>query len=535
MEISPLPVVHGAASKPTAPSGNAAARDQVERSVPRDAFFDQVAHLRSLGNTASSCGWSRPGFTVEEVFHDPQKADAFVQDYLQREAAWFTMARNPRTFLTRDGFQVDAATGTATAVRDYSAPSKESLDIGLCVKALTADPRAAVLVGGGDPAVARTRAASILAGKMDTFEKWHRDYPGYGGFMPWFVNGDNGVEPTDDWMGHCPGLDNGEWAWSMLVAERALRDQGFVDLADRYERYNGILQSSAARMWYDPEVGGVRGDVRIIDPKSADTRYETIGITTGEHGVHEGQMHLLYVTLMSRDAQGGRALTDEQVDRVWDGIHMKRVEHEAGTTWQGFWGSPHESWAYLFLPYRDLPEYRDLFRLREVVRSQNAAERGYPGLAASTNAPDLGAYYADCGIEDVGTQPVRHNDVFAVYGAFPMLLEFAGVREKNYGLAWLDNMLRADHMYGPLGGMESGSNDGRKSAMVKTIDGSMPNLLALMGGLERETAEVMRAHGVYDRFTAIVLDQYHGAFGDAPLREPKGFALPPRPVPTAEG
>ena len=60
-------------------------------------------------------------------------------------------------------------------------------------------------------------------------------------------------------------------------------------------------------------------------------------------------------------------------DLVWQGISMRRMEHQYGTTWQGFWGSPHEEWAYLFLPYFDLPEYRQLFRIREKIRSRNVA------------------------------------------------------------------------------------------------------------------------------------------------------------------
>jgi hypothetical protein len=469
-------------------------------------------------------GWTVPASTPAQILHDPSRAKAFLADYLQREARWYAIARNPATGLTRDGWGIDPASGLPTTPRRHSAASKESLDIGICVKALGGSPEAAALLANGDVAAAREAATKILAKKMDTLEQWVRDYPGYGGFLPWFYNDDDGIKPTPDWDGHCPGLDNGEFAWAMIVAERGLRQAGKTELADRYARYNELLRTNAVRMFYDPDAGRVNGDVRISDPRSPDATYKSLGHMTGEHGVHEGQMLVLYVTLLGRD------LPADASRRIWDDIRMKRIEHRDGTTWQAFWGSAHESWAYLFLPYRDMPQFRDLFRIREEIRTQNAAERGYPGLGASTNAPDLRSYISDSGIEGIGTQKVTRNDVFAVYGAFPLLLQFAGQMQGNYGLAWLANMLGDAHMYGPIGGLESGTNDGRQSAMVKTVDGSLPNLLAIMGGLEHETADAMRDLGVYDRFREIMLGEYRETFGKRPLNEPKGFALPPHPV-----
>lgn len=467
-------------------------------------------------------------YTGAQLLADRRAAARFVDEYLDWEANYFEVARHPESGLTYDGVGLDAARGQVAGVRDWSAPSKECLDLGILVKALEGDPRAARVVGRGDVDRARATATEILRRKLDSFEEFHRQNPGYGGFLPWFRSGAS-LSPTEDWKGQIPGLDNGEFVWTMMLAEKALRDNGQEDLAERYGAYNGMLRDNVSRVFYDAEAGKVRGDVRVTDPSSPSTRYETMrqpgraDFLTGEHGVHEGAMLVHYVTLFGD-------LSESQSRQVWDGIRMNRVEHRHGTTWEAYWGSAHESWAYLFLPLRDHPAYADLFRIREEIRTQNAADRGYPGLATSTNQPGGTGYLDGAGIEGVGSQAIRNNHTFAVYGAFPLLLEFARTGQGNHGVEWLHNMLTAPRMQGPLGGGESGTNDGRAVSPMKTIDGSFPNVLALCGGLEREMADLMQEKGVYDRFMTRLHLEYREAFGTAPLREPSGFASPPGPV-----
>jgi hypothetical protein len=354
--------------------------------------------------------------------------------------------------------------------------------------------------------------------------------PGYGGFLPWYESKDV-VGPAHDWKDEFPGLDNGEWLWPMLVAKNVLERTGHADLAKRYGSYNDRIRARVAKIFYDEKTGNVRGDIRFVpsDPGSFDYISAPGKCTylTGEHGIHEGMMLVLYVCLFGRD------LPPDARERIWSGIRMKRIEHRYGTTWEGWYGSAHESWQYLILPIRDMPEYRRLFRIREIIRTQNARERGYPGLATSCLA-DRGRYIDRAGIEGITSQPVTNNHLFALYGAFPLLLECSDPMEKldgNYGLAWLLNMLKADRMQGPLGGGESESNDGSCFADVKTIDGSFTNVLALCGGLGEETAEMLKAEGKYERFREILLAEYQETFGSKPLEEPAGFALPGRAVP----
>jgi len=471
-------------------------------------------------------------YTVQQVLNDPVVASRLRTEYLDQEGAFFGIARHPESGLTYDGINLDPRSSEVIGPRMVSAPSKECLDIGLCLKALGGDADAARVVGDGDVAVAQQRAVAILAKKLDSYERFNADNPGYAGFLPWFIPGEE-LRPTPDWEGDIPGLDNGEWVWTLELAEHGLEKAGQKELAARYHDYNSMLRGNVGKVFYDAPSGKVRADVTVVDPKSKDSDYRTnIGVPgradflTGEHGVHEGIMLVAYLTLF------GAQLPDGAQQRIWDGIDMVRVEHPAGTTWQGFWGSSHESWAYLFMPLRDIQGYRDLFRIREKIRTHNAVERGYPGLSSSTNKPGEPGYLDGAGIEGIGTQPSRNNHVYAVYAAFPLLLQFADrADEPNFGLAWLLNMLRAPGCQTPIGGGESGTNDGSAISPMKTVDGSLPNVLAMLGGLEQETAEMMQAQGLYASFIEIMERQYQEAFGEEPLREPVDFVAPEKEVP----
>ena len=488
-------------------------------------------------------------YSPREILADGAKATAFQDEFLKAEADYFDVVHDKRTGLCYDGVDLDPQTGEAGKIRNWSAPSKECMDLAILVKALEGDPKAVQVVGRGDAAAARSKAVQLLSSKLKAYDEFQSQNPGYAGFLPWYyINSDKTV-PTPDWQGKIPGLDNGEWMWTMLVAEKALRDQGCPELAAGYQRYNQVLQDNVAKVFYDPQGVACRGDVRMTKPGDPDTGYEPLNpgsYMTGEHGVHEGSMLIHYLTLF------GKGLPEGAADHIWDNIKMERVESEYGTTWQGFWGSAHESWAYLFMPMRDHSGYENLFRIREEIRSQNAVDREYSGFATSTNGP-RGGYLSAAGIEGIGSQPVTANDTFAVYGVFPMLLQFSEAKPSeyataqaqdvlkltqqvgpgNFALAWLDNMLQAPRMQGPLGAGESGTNDGQAFAAMKTTDGTHPMLLGIMGGLEQETASMMKEKGVYQAFMKRIDGEYQETFGSAPLREPFPFVLPNYTVPNA--
>ncbi|MGE0491421.1 MAG: hypothetical protein AB7S38_19585 [Vulcanimicrobiota bacterium] len=462
-------------------------------------------------------------YSNQEILDRPQVAERFLDEYLQHEATFFAMARDPESGLSFDGVNLDPATGEPISVRRFSAASKECLDLALCVKALYGDPLVSKVVSPSDPSLAPEVAAAILERKIRSYQRYEQDYPGFGGYFTWFDSGEKAA-PVQGWARAFPTLDLGEMMWSLLLVEKALRDTGRGETAQAYQAYNERLRAQAREAMFDPVSERISGHVEVSDPLDAESRFIGRGAMTGEHGVHEGQMIILYMSLFA-------GLPEDKIQAIWDDIKMVRVEHKHGTTWQGYWGSPHEEWAYLFLPYRDIDGFKDLFRIREEIRAQNAFDRGYPGFAASAHNPAHEGYMSACGIEGVGSQGVDHNDTYTPYGAFPMLLQFAGELTGNVGLAWLHNMLVGPRLQGPLGAGESGTNDGTGAAPVKTIDVSFTNLLALAGGLEDETADLLKEMGKYDQFQQIMTGEFQETFAEAPLREPIGFHAPGPPAP----
>ncbi len=449
---------------------------------------------------------------LDRVLKEPE---SFLDTFVQHERTFFRAARSPESGLTYDGWDLDPETGQPVRPRLVSAPSKECLDVAILSKAVLGDRRALMLVDEDE-------AVDILRRKLHSYRDWQRRYPRTGGYMPWW-NGGHSAEFTETWNGAVPALDNGEWVWAMLVAEDALRHRGYAELAEEYHAFNADLMEAAGRIFYDDARGRVRGDVRVDtdfyhpDPGKQD-------FLEGEHGVHEGAMMVMYVTLF------GQNVPPDGARRIWSGTRLVRVETQWGTTWQGFWGSSHEEWAFLFMPYFDVPQFRKLFGIRQVIRTQNAALRGYRGLHASAHNPVERKYSSDAGIEGVGTQPLGSQYSLAPYGVFPVLLI-----DHRVGSAWLLNMLEGPKMQGPMGAGESISQDGQHVAPIKTIDGTFPTLLAAMGGLQSECAAALRARGVMDEFVTLMGEEYRETFGSAPLVKKADLALPSSRMPqTAE-
>lgn len=462
-------------------------------------------------------------YTPQQLMSSPAASGRFVEQFCDGEAKFFGMARHPESGLAYDGWDLDPATGEPLKARMFSAASKECLDLALLTKALEGDPLIARVVSPSDHDHALLEAERLLRLKIRSYQRYLDGYPGFAGYMPWFNSGEK-ASPMGGWAKAFPTLDLGEMLWALKLTEHELRKVGkSPELTDEYHAFNERLAKRAREAMFNSDKVGVRGRVDVSDPLSPDSVFSGDALTTGEHGVHEGQMIVLYMNLY-----GG--LTAEESAQVWKGTRMKRVEHKYGTTWQGFWGSPHEEWAYLFLPYRDLPEYRQLFRIREKIRSHNAYDHGYPGFGASAHDPSGKGYISASGIEGVGSQPVERQDVYTPYGAFPMLLQFSGRYTENVGLAWLHNMLLGYRMQGPFGAAESGDNAGTMVPPVKTIDASFTTLLALSGGLDQECAEMLKEDGKYEQFISIVKGEYDEAFGDAPLRESVDFAYPRGPA-----
>lgn len=478
---------------------------------------------------------ARPAVRRRVAGRLPSRGEArrFLREVVARERRFYQpgVSYDGETGLTFDGHPIDRLSGRLRgAPRNWSAASKESLHIILLAKALAGDPMARALVtpDPDDPSKAVGRAIDVLGRKIATYRRFDARNPGFGGFLPWFKVAGGELEPMDGWEGRVPGLDNGQLAWSLYLAEGVLREQGQVELADAYRQHLDLMADNVVRIFYDPAGKQFRGEAVLARGAAVPpgkNRYRKQGYLIED--AYEGLLLVHFADLMGR-WRGGAAAGRQA---VWRQPRRKpaRFQHDGKpiTVVEGHWFSSHEDWGFLVLPYRDLPVADRLFANAQRVRTQYSARRGLSGLFASTHRPVRGsagqlAYENASGIQEVAKDTVRTGKpIFAPYAAFPLALV-----DQRLFAGWLKSMVGRPGMFGPYGIGESYSEDGR-SAPLLTWDGKALPMIAAMGGVSREIGRLLRRDGVYPAFMARVAADYR-LFDEAAIEgEEIPFHAPP--------
>jgi hypothetical protein len=470
------------------------------------------------------------------------ESERFMRDLIGRERNFFRpgVAWDAETGMTHDGHLVDYATGALRpGLRNWSAASKEMLHISLLVRAVAGDPDAQELLTPDprQPDRAVELALDVLERKIGSYERFHRDYPGYGGFLPWYrvrrVQGGAGehsiIEPTSNWGHRVPGLDNGQsWA-AIYFAANKLRELGHSALADRYQRHFDLMRQNVVRVFFDRAHKQFRAEARLVEGNRVPVelnRYET------NNNVHEGlvgkalrklgwgKVYLLddaYEGLMLvhlADLFGDwRGIPQQDRDAVWARPRRRpatyRFNDEAGrrrriTVSQGYWFSSHEEWGNLALPFRDEPVADQLFVHAQKVRAAHAWLHDEGAFRASThntyrqNVSDLD-YRSGEGIAQVASQKVRSDKVLlAPYANYVLAMV-----DRRLFTTWMKHTVAQEGAAGETGLHDSFSPDG-SHAPVGTWDGKALPLLAYMGGITDDVRRYMQRDGVYGQFRARV-------------------------------
>jgi hypothetical protein len=447
------------------------------------------------------------------------EADKYIEKVARRESN----SQRPgvmydgETGLTYDGHAIDSKTGKLTGgPRNWSAASKESLDIMMLVKAVQGDKASQLAISrSGRPEDAVGTALDRLGRKIDSYASFNQRYPAFGGFLPWFkVEGKPGerrMVPMADWKNKAPGLDNGQLAWSVYHAARALRASGHPQLAAKYEAQFSMMKGNVVKMFYDPGRQALRAEARFRGPQNRaprDNEYENNKDNDYYlEDAAEGMAMVHFADLFGnwRSAPGGQAAIWANARR--DPAQFATADGRRITVVRGWRFSSHEDWAHLILPINDVPVASTLYANAQRVRTTFAAEGGRPGLFASTHVPQDGdgptAYENAMGVPSVATAGTAALPVYAPYAAFPLAL----VNKPLY-VTWLKNMLEAPRMFGPNGIGESFRQDGRAIAPLLTWDGKVLPIVAYSGGIAADVRKMLQADGVYSRFIDTVRRDY---------------------------
>jgi hypothetical protein len=462
-------------------------------------------------------------YSVKSILESVDMANQFLNDFIEAESGFYNgdVGYSSQNGMTYDGFEVDPETGQLKGIpRLWSAASKESLHLILLAQSINGNPIARKLISQED-------AIEILEKKIQTLNTFKKEYPAFGGFLPWFAHKEGKIEPTWDWQNKVPSLDNGQFAWAIFLTADSLKQNKQIKLAKEYQAYFETLIKNAPTLFYEKPNGKIRAETKIKNPLAMATPGNYSNHVDGYYldDPYEGELMAVFMTLFCN-------LKDHEKKQLWED-KQKKLEPAVYTTKEGkditvirgHWYSAHEVWKYFVLPYVDSETVATLFKNGEKVRTYYSNENEIPGFFASTNPPvyekdgirTSNRYYISAvGIPQIARKEVEKNDVITPYSAFGLLMA-----DLHYGAAWLANMLFGPRMIGPFGITESITVDGKYIAPLLTWD-NKATLAAALVNSPMAMRDALKRAGVYDAFIKMI-DRYHEKFKQTGI---KGSELP---------
>lgn len=433
------------------------------------------------------------------------------------------VAYNAQTGLTYEGHPLDYNSGRLFGVaRKWSAASKESLHINMLVMAVFGNQYAKCFLNSDDSNLSISLAVKLLEKKILSYENFNKEYPAFGGFLPWFIVSGNKMIPTNDCKDWVPSLDNGQLAWSVFLAAKVLREKGYTALADRYNAQFVLMSQNAVKIFYDGD-GKIRAEAKIEQGSYSNNKANYY-----LDDPYEGELMTVFMDLF------GQWKDPSEREKIWINKRAKLQTRELAVnignmpeaiSYQvGHWFSSHEQWKYLVLPYQGTSISNRVFLNTEKARTWHSSVNEIPGLFASVNSvvtcnsnPD---YVFDLGIKEFARVSVNRNDLVTPYAAFPTILA-----NPEAGLAWYNHMIGQRWMQNSFGSSESINVAGTAWSPVLTWDAKVTSVLAMMGG----TGNLIRRYltqAELARFETIVRDEHSRVFTNI-KGDDLPFGLPP--------
>ena len=509
--------------------------------------------LGSFVAVMPSTGWA------QQRWLSKRQARHLIKTVARRENRFYQpgVGFDGRTGMTFDGQNISFKTGQLVKTRNWSAPSKESLHVALLVKAVSGDKIARTLMAPHPrmPWRAKGRALSVLEQKISTYERFNREFPGFGGFLPWYQvergriapipatrskGSDGKVHHNEGWESLVPSLDNGQLAWSLYYAANTLKKLGHHKLAARYQAHFDLMRDNVVRIFYDPQARKMRAEARLLKGSSVSPEHNVYSINKKNPyfltDPYEGLMLCHFADLF-----GKWQATPRGKEAIWTtprrqpATYVTKPDPKRGTparriTIVKSWvGSSHEEWGEAVLPFTDLPIARKLSVNAQRSRTAYSAQNKIPGMFASTHQPisrtAAPGYLSLLGFRSKGATLERavSSTVVTPYAAFPLALAPGG---KRVFATWLKTMVSAPRMFGPYGMGESCSIKGDKMAPCLTWDGKALPMFAWMGGIRTEVRALLKRDGLYRPFLRRVAADFKNFRGipiegtDAPIMAP---------------
>lgn len=204
-------------------------------------------------------------FTIDDLV---QNRDDAIHKFKMEMCTWegkfgFGVGFNNLTGITYDGYKIDYETGDIKEdlIQYWTASSKEALHVNMLSLYLLDDIYAKQFFGN----TSQNNVVDVLERKIASYNDFHRRYPGFGGFLPWFAANGTEMNLLNGWESKVPSLDNGQLIWSIKILIETLRRKSLLDLAAKYQERLDLMTRTVIPVFYDAEKGGIRCESAITD------------------------------------------------------------------------------------------------------------------------------------------------------------------------------------------------------------------------------------------------------------------------------
>lgn len=204
-------------------------------------------------------------YTIDDLV---ENRDDAIHRFKMEMCAWegkfgFGVGYNNLTGITYDGYKIDYETGDLREdlIQYWTASSKEALHVNMLSIYLLDDVYAKQFFAN----TSQDKVVDVLERKIESYNDFHRRYPGFGGFLPWFAANGTEMNLLNGWESKVPSLDNGQLVWSIKILIETLRRKSLSDLAAKYQERLDLMTSTVIPVFYDAVRGGIRCESAITD------------------------------------------------------------------------------------------------------------------------------------------------------------------------------------------------------------------------------------------------------------------------------
>ncbi|CAF1572752.1 unnamed protein product, partial [Adineta ricciae] len=189
-------------------------------------------------------------FTIDNLVNNRNDA---IHRFKMHMCLWegkfgYGVGYNHGTGITFDGHKIDYTTGDLHDNLQYwTAASKEALHVNILSLYLMDNVYARQFFRNAT----QDEIVNILEKKIDSYDDFHRRYPGFGGFLPWFAANGSAMNLLNGWESKVPGLDNGQLVWSIKILIETLKNKKLFALADKYQRRIDLMTQTAIPVFYE--------------------------------------------------------------------------------------------------------------------------------------------------------------------------------------------------------------------------------------------------------------------------------------------